>query len=545
MQPVTASSSAAQRSSRFAYKWVVTMVVIFGAFMSILDQTIVNIAVPRLQTAFGANLNGVQWVLTAYILTQGVVTPTTAFFADRFGTKRFYIIALTIFTLGSALCGLAWSLPVLIFLRVLQGVGGACLFPLAITMLYREFPPQQRGLAGGLFAIAALLAPAVGPTLGGYFVTYVNWQWIFFVNVPIGIAGIVLAIVLLREVRTGTQTRFDVPGFLLAAAGLASVLYGLSDASTDGWGSAKVLGSLISGAIVLSFFVVFELNLSRRGKQPLLDLRLFANGPFLSSNITNVFITFAFFGGIFLFPIYLQNLRGLNAFQAGLLLLPQAFASIVAALIGGRIVDRFGVRVVVIPGLALMAFASWQLSSLTLTTPYGWLQVLFVIRGLALGLIIQPLNLSALSEIHPRKFAQASSLFTVIRFVSTSLGIAVLATLVQTQAKVHDTHLAGQITPTSPLAQLAARLQALLVLHGASPVAARAAALRRITGLVQQQGYLLAIQDAFWFVMFVLIAAIIAAFFIRMRKRVPSFPQEGAENSEGEADLIESAMIGS
>src|ERR1700730_9258291 len=290
--PVHSPVETVRQSNVLHYKWIVTLVVIFGAFMSILDQTIVNIAIPRLQTAFGANLSGVQWVLTAYILTQGVVTPTTAFFADRFGTKRFYIIALTIFTTSSALCGLAWSLPILIFFRVLQGVGGACLFPLAITMLYREFPPQQRGLAGGLFAIAALLAPAVGPTLGGYFVTYMDWQWIFFVNVPIGIAGIILAIVLLREVRTGTKTRFDVPGFLLAAVGLASVLYGLSDASTDGWGSAKVLGSLIGGAIVLSFFVVFELHLARRGKQPLLDLRLFANGPFLSSNITNVFITF-------------------------------------------------------------------------------------------------------------------------------------------------------------------------------------------------------------------------------------------------------------
>src|SRR5712692_7508033 len=530
MQPVPASTSAVPGGSRFAYKWVVTLVVIFGAFMSILDQTIVNIAIPRLQTAFGANLNGVQWVLTAYILTQGVVTPTTAFFADRFGTKRFYIIALTIFTAGSALCGLAWSLPVLIFFRVLQGVGGACLFPLAITMLYREFPPQQRGLASGLFAIAALLAPAVGPTLGGYFVSYVDWRLIFFVNVPIGIAGLILAILLLREVREGTRTLFDVPGFVLAAVGLASVLYGLSDASTDGWGSAKVLGSLIGGAIVLSFFVVLELNLAQRGKQPLLDLRLFGNGPFLSSNVTNVLITFAFFGGIFLFPIYLQNLRGLDAFHAGLLLLPQAFASIVTALIGGRIVDRFGVRVVVIPGLVLMAFASWQLSYITLSTPYSWLQVLFVIRGLALGLIIQPLNVSALSAIHPRKFAQASSLYTVIRFVSTSLGIAVLATLVQTQAKVHGTQLAAQIIPTSPLARLAARLQALLVLRGASPDAARTAALRQIAGLVQRQGYLLSIQDAFWFVMFVLIGAVIAAFFIRMRKQTPQVSQEGAGN---------------
>lgn len=533
-------ASAEPVRSRIEYKWIVTLVVIFGAFMSILDQTIVNIAIPRLQSAFNANLNGVQWVLTAYVVAQGVVTPITAYFAERIGLKRFYVVALTIFTIGSALCGLAWSLPALIVFRILQGVGGACLFPLAITLLYREFPPQQRGLAGGLLAIAALLAPAVGPTLGGYFVTYVDWQFVFYINVPIGIAGIVLAVLLLREARPDTHTRFDVPGFLLAAIGLASVLYGLSDASIDGWGSTKVLGFLIGGLVVLCGFVQVELSLIRRGKQPLLDLRLFANGPFLSSNITSVLITFAFFGGLFLFPIYLQNLRGLDAFQAGLLLLPQAFASIVAALIGGRIVDRFGVRVVVIPGLILMAFASWQLAYLDLSTSYTWIQVLYAIRGVALGLIIQPLNVSALSGIHPRKFAQASSLYTVLRFVATSLGIAVLATLVQSQVKSHAQTIAAQITPTSPFGKVFAQVQAQALARGATAAHAHQLALQQVTRLVGQQAYLQAIQDALWLTLFILIAALISAFFIRMGK--PS--KQEIQNIEDETKHVEPLALG-
>ena len=541
---VLTTAAPKARGARLPYKWIVTLVVIFGAFMSILDQTIVNIAIPRLQNAFGADLGSVQWVLTAYILTQGVVTPTTAFFADRLGTKRFYMLALAIFTAGSALCGLAWSLPALITFRIVQGVGGAALFPLAVTLLYREFPPNQRGLASGMLGIAALLAPAVGPTLGGYFITYVNWQLIFFVNVPIGIVGIILAVILLREVRAETRARFDVPGFVLAATGLAAVLYALSDASIDGWGSGKVLGFLLGGLILLGCFVFVELDRTRREKQPLLDLRLFANGPFLSSNIVNVLITFAFFGGLFLFPIYLQNLRGLNAFSAGLLLLPQAFASLITALVGGRVVDRFGVRVVVIPGLALLAFATWQLSYLTLSTPYGWLQVLFVIRGLGLGVVIQPLNVSALSDFHPRQFAHASTLYTVMRFVSTSLGIAVLATLVQTQAKIHYDHLAEQVTPASPLGQLASRLQSLFVQHGASLVDARAAALQEIARLVQRQGYLLAIQDAFWLVLFVMIASMIAACFIRMRKHTLSVSQQVEQDTRREKEMLEAVIPG-
>src|SRR5262249_54454932 len=229
---------------------------------------------------------------------------------------------------------------------------------------------------------------------------------------------------------------------------------------------------------------------------PLLDLRLFANGPFLASNLTNVLVTFAFFGGIFLFPIYMQSLRGFNAFQSGLMLLFQAFVSMASALIGGRLVDRFGVRVVVIPGVALLAVASWRLAFFTFDLSYGSLQVLYILRGIGLGLVIQPLLVAALSAIPSRQFALASSLYTVVRFVSTTLGIAVLATLVQTRAPVHAALLSDQIAGASPLTQLAARLQGLLVLHGADPALARASAIGQVARLVQRQAYMLAIQDA-------------------------------------------------
>src|SRR5260221_1578601 len=231
------------------YKWVMAIVLVFGAFMSILDQTVINIAIPRLQSASGADIHSGQWVLTAYILAQGVATPAAAFFADTLGIKRFYIISLAAFTLGSALCGLAWSLPILITFRVLQGLGGAALFPLSITLLFREFPPQERGTAMGFFGVPALLAPALGPTLGGYLVTYVGWQAIFYINVPIGIVAIILSALLIREYRPEGQRRFDFTGFFFSALGLATILYALSSASTDGWGASTVLGSLFIGLL--------------------------------------------------------------------------------------------------------------------------------------------------------------------------------------------------------------------------------------------------------------------------------------------------------
>src|ERR1700737_414642 len=232
---------AARRGGGLDYKWILAMVTILGVFMSILDQTIVNIAIPRLQTAFGADIHSVQWVLTAYILAQGVATPTAAFFADTLGIKRFYIISLAAFTAGSALCGIAWSLPILITFRVLQGLGGAALFPLSITLLFREFPPQERGMAMGFFGIPALLAPALGPTLGGYIVTYAGWQLIFYINVPVGIIAIVLSMLFIREFRAATRQRFDFLGCFFVALGLATVLYGLSSASTNGWSSTTVV----------------------------------------------------------------------------------------------------------------------------------------------------------------------------------------------------------------------------------------------------------------------------------------------------------------
>ena len=527
-----ANAPATRSGGGLQYKWIVAMVVIIGVFMAILDQTIVNIAIPRLQTAFGADLHSVQWVLTGYILAQGVATPTVAFFADRFGTKQVYVTAMAAFTIGSALCGLAWSLPVLILFRVLQGIGGAALFPLSLTLIFREFPPEERGGALGLFGVPTLLAPALGPTLGGYIVTYAGWQLIFFINVPIGIAGVILSIIFLRNYQDERRARFDIPGFITSAIGLASLLYGLSSASTDGWGSTTVLGFLAVGTLSLLLFVVIELAIIRRGGQPLLDLRVFVNWGFSASTIANIFVVFALYGGLFLLPVYLQSLRGLSAFQAGILLLPQALAAMVSVVIGGRLVDRIGVRAVVLPGLLVLAFANWQLSTINLYTPYSYLQLLFILRGVSLGLVGQPLILAALADIRPQMLTQASATSTVVRAVASSLGIAVLATVVQTQTLVHFGHLAEQVTASSPLGQLLPVLEAYFVAHGASFAAAQAASLQLAAEFVQRQGFMLAMQDAFRLTLVFVFFSVIATLVIRERRRARPAPQTDAPTAD-------------
>ncbi len=539
-------ATAPRRIGNIPYKWVVAIVVIFGLFMTILDGTIVNIAIPRLQTVFGVSLTSVQWVLTAYTLVQGVATPLTAYLSQRLGAKRLYLLALAGFTIGSVLCGLSFSLPMLIFFRVVQAATGAFLSPLAITLLWTEFPPEERGTALGALGVPILLAPALGPTIGGYIVTYLGWQLIFFVNLPIGIIGIILGFFFLRGSVAERRATFDVPGFLFSAIGLGSLLYGLSDASTDGWGSAKVVGFLGLGVIMLILFVIVELNIVRREGQPLLDMRVFGNRSFATSSIASVFVIFALYGGLFVIPIYLQEIRGLSAYQAGLLLLPQAFASMISSVIGGRLVDKIGVRSIVIPGLVILAFALWLLSYIGINTPYGTLQLWLIVRSFGLGFCFQPLSVAALSEIKPRLLSQATAVNTTTRFVISSLAVAVVATLVQTQTSIHYGHLAEQVTSSSPLGQLVPLLQALFLQRGAvSAQAAYAAALQTISGLLQRQATVLAMQDAFRLSVGLTVVSIVATFFVRYRTRkaAPKVAQpRTAEDHEAESARQEASI---
>ena len=528
-----------------SYKWLVAIVVILGAFMSVLDQTVVNIAIPRLQNAFGADIHSVQWVVTAYLLTQGAITPTAPYLANNVGIKRSFILSLIAFTLGSLLCGLSWSLPMLILFRVVQGLGGAVLLPLSFTMLFREFAPGERGLALGTLGIPTLLAPALGPILGGYIVTFSSWQLIFFINIPIGIVAVILATLFLHESRGEERRRFDLPGFITAAYGLAALLYAFSETTTLGWGSVRVLGFLFSGALSLIAFIAIEITTANRGGQPLLDLRLFANRSFAAGNIALVFVIFGLFGSFFLIPIYLQVLRGQSAFQAGLILLPQALAALVSVVVGGRLVDRIGVKAVVLPGLLLLGFATWQLTFITLNSPFWWLQLLLVLMGLSLGLTGQPLVVAALADVREaQQVADASTITTVTRSVAASMGVALLATYVQTQTKVHFTHLAEQVTASSPLGQLLPRLQGLFLLHGADAQSARSAALQSIARLLQRQGYLLALQDAFFVVIALIALAIVATLFVKEKRRSAPSSQESLASDAGESAPKEPALVG-
>ncbi len=337
---------------------------------------------------------------------------------------------------------------------------------------------------------------------------------IFYLNVPIGIVGLLMGFFFLREYPPAGTSHFDLAGFVFSAIGLAAVLYAFSQVGTDGWGSTTVLGFLAGGLLSLALFVVAELVTASVGGEPLLDIRLFANGTFTIGSMANVLVTIGLFGGLFLIPIYLQNLRGQTAYEAGVILLPQAFASMVAVLVGGQLVDRIGVKAVVIPGLLIMAYASWSLSFVSLQTPFSQYQLLLILRGFALGLSVQPLTVAIISDIKPKDLSQANSLNSVIRSVAGSIGVAVLSSLVQTQTSFHYAHLAEQVTATSPTGQLILQLQAAFAPHALSPQAATAAAIQEIINQLMGQANMLAIDDSFLFTLAITVAAIVLVFLI-------------------------------
>ena len=509
-----ASIQTKQQAGGLPYKWIVAMVVIFGLFMVILDTTIVNNAISRLQSAFGASLADVAWVSTGYTLTEGIGATLAPFFSSRLGIKRFYMILLALFTISSALCGISWSLGALIAFRIIQGFAGASIMPMSITLLYSEFPPEERGAAMGALGIPILIAPALGPTLGGYLVTYWNWQSVFFINLPIGIIGFFMAFIYLKDAKPLKGAPFDFLGFIFVATGLGTLLYALDDAGTDGWGSTKVQSFLIIAIMALTIFVIVELLMASMGKEPLLDLRLFKDRNFTGGNIATVMTTIALFGGLYLVPIYLQGLRGLTAYESGLELLPQALASMVAVTLGGFLSDKLGVKLVTIPGLIILGFSLWRLSLLTTSTPLPNIQGLLILRGFGLGLCAQTASRVALSTLKGKQLSQGSSLNSVIRSCSSALGVATMTTLVSTRRDFHYTRLAEQVTPYSSAATYLQRLTGALMARGLQQAQAQAAALQVMSQQIQKQAFQLAINDAFLFTVLTVILTILLFLFV-------------------------------
>jgi EmrB/QacA subfamily drug resistance transporter len=405
---------------------LIASVVVLGAIMSILDVTVVNVAINTLAREFATPLSTIQWVATGYTLALATVIPLTGWAADRFGTKRLYMTSISLFLSGSVLSGLAWSAGSLIGFRVLQGLGGGMLMPLGMTILTRAAGPQRVGRVMAIIGVPMLLGPIFGPILGGWLVDDFSWRWIFFINVPIGIAALVLSQRILARDVPEPGHRLDWLGLALLSPGLAAVIYGLAETSGHGgFGRAEVLLPGLVGLAMLGLFVRHGL----RTHDALIDLRLFANRTFAVASGTLILVIIAVFGGMLLLPLYLQVVRGESAMDTGLLLAPQGFGAMLAMPIAGRLTDRTGVGRIVPVGLTLVALSFLGLTQLEADTSYWLLGAELFLMGVGMGATMMPTFSGAMQTLRTAAIARASTTLNINQQVGASIGTAVLSVL--------------------------------------------------------------------------------------------------------------------
>ena len=499
-----------------SYKWRVLIAVVFGIFMVVLDTTVVNVALPAIMDAFSASLDRAQLVISMYLLALALVIPTTGYLADRLGTKRAYTLSVAGFTLGSALCGIAWDINSLIFFRIVQGLAGGITMPLGMALIFRTVAREEQGSMLAIAVAPMLMAPMLGPILSGYLVETASWRWVFLVNVPVGILGVIVANRLLRETERTANLPFDYKGFILAGIGFCTALLALTRVPQDGWTAINVVGMFILSAMAITAWIIVEL----REKSPLLDLRIFRKRAYTQAASVYFIAATILIAGIFLLPLFLQNVRGLSPIQTGLLLMPEAAAMVVALPLVGRLYDKFGPRPLLIPGLIGLAYTMFKLHSLDVTTSDRDLVQILILRGLSMELIFLPAFTLTLSEFSPAEVARASALTQVLRQLFPAFGITVFATILQSRQAFHFSTIAQSVTPDSlVVVQVFSRLKEEAGQFGASDVLASQAAVQVIEGLVQRQAAVLAFNDVFLIIAILALVALIPAAFLRKTKQ--------------------------
>jgi len=423
------------RLTEIPYKYLVAIVFIFGLFMDLMDTTVVNVAIPKLGEDFHATTSAVEWTVTGYLLSLAVFIPAAGFLSDRFGTKKTFLSAMAIFIAASAACGQAHSIEELVFFRFVQGIGGGMMTPVGTAMLSREFPGAERAKASAIISVPVILAPTFGPVLGGYFVEYLSWRWIFYINVPIGVVGFLLALRVLQEHKEEyAQRGFDVAGLVAGGAGAAMTLYAVSEAATSGWTSRTVVGFGLAGLAVMAIFAIIEM----RVKFPILDLRLFRRKLFTLGNLMMMPAFGAFGGFILLLTLFLQELQGYSPLQAGLIQAPSTLGTAISLPLASRLYPRIGPRRMLIVGLGFAALTMLPFLTLRLDSPWWWVVVLLVIRGLPFAFAVVAAQTIIYGPLESSKQGPASSIYNTLRQVTASFGVALIITISINRTHAHQ-----------------------------------------------------------------------------------------------------------
>jgi EmrB/QacA subfamily drug resistance transporter len=410
-------------------KWWTLAAVAFGLFMIMLDNTVVNVALPSIQSDLHVDLSELEWIVAGYALTFASFMLVGGKLADAYGRRLLFVTGMGLFALASLWCGLASTGGELIAARIGQGIGAALMNPATLSIIAATFPPRQRGTAIGIWAGVSALALAIGPLAGGLLTEHLSWNWIFFINVPVAALGISAAFLLIDESRDTTHVRLDLPGLVLSAAGLFSLTFGLIEGNQYGWGSARIITAFVVAAVALTAFVLLE----RGQRAPLLDLSLFRNRTFVGANVAVLLIALAMFGVFFFMSLYMQNVLGYSAVQAGAAFLPMTLLIIVVAPIAGRIADKIGSRWLVTGGMLLMVVHLTLFSLQGAHSGFWRLLPAFLVGGVGMAMVMTPSSAAAMKSVPVDKAGVGSAVLNAHRQVGGSLGVAIMGALVASQ----------------------------------------------------------------------------------------------------------------
>ena len=513
--------------------WLVAASVMLSTFMVVLDSSVANVALPHIAGNLSASTDESTWVLTSYLVANAIMLPAAGWIARRIGRKRLLTISIMVFTAASLLCGLALTMPMLILARVLQGIGGGGMQPLAQSILLESFPPRRHGTAMAAYGVGVIVAPIIGPTLGGWITDSYSWRWIFYINLPIGILALFMVNLYVEDppyLRKAFTGAIDYLGFGLMALWLGSLQLLLDKGQEADWFAAPwICWTAAISTLALIAFIVRELT----DHEPIVQLRVFRDRNFAVGTLITCLYGFVLYGALALLPLFLQTMLGYSALQSGLSVSPRGLGAMASMMMVGVLVRKIDARLLMGFGFALLGASTWMLCNIDLQIGMASVVVPNVLNGFAMGFIFVPLTTVTLSRLRKQEIGNGAGIYNLMRNVGGSVGIAAVTTLLVRGSQRHQNFLAADLTATTPLAQrLLGGLQAHFRMGGASPASAQLMALGSLYRSIQQQATLLAYADNFALLGFLALFCILPVLLLRPIRHEP--PAAGRTPAAGQ-----------
>ncbi len=482
-----------------AHKYLMAFTSMLGTLMEVVDTSVANVSLPHMQGTFSAGVDEITWVITSYLVANAVVLPITGWLANHYGRKRFYLTCLGVFTVASLGSGAAPTLPFLVVMRVIQGLAGGAMVPMSQAILLDAFPREERGKAMALFGVGVVFGPIIGPTLGGWITDTWGWRWVFYINIPVGILGLLLGTMHITDPSylKRQEGKVDVLSFLFICVGLGSLEVFLNRGQRYDWFDSNFIKLFGLAAVAgIALFIWRSLTAER----PLVDLRVFKNRSFASATVLMFLLGFGLFGSFTMLPLYVQSLMHYTATWAGLVISPGGIASLFAMIFVANLIGRVDTRLLVLVGGVLNITAIWLLQSVDLHVSFHYVMLSRLIQGFGLGFLFVPISTAAFSHLPPNQIGNAAGLFNLLRNEGGSTGIALSATVLARHAQLHQTHLIEHVTPYNPILQerLTATTNRLFAVVGLDPTTTRTLSTAMVYGQVQQQALVKAYVDVFW-----------------------------------------------